>query len=212
MKKILIIFLTLLVICATFSGCGKTEIQVPDYKQELLDLGFSNPEQAYSTVEIPIWNVGLPGSVVATVMRTVDGNWIYDPNYENDLNQIAEICSHPQAFKLVGLVDNANTLTFRVHVKNVDYYGYSDWKLIKEDNSGGGVYDFYQVSSDEWNPRMSNAEWDGGGYIPDISMETIRKLAAERFKDDPYGQSTKELPNDSVLSTVWNFEKGELIE
>ena len=219
MKKILVIFLTLLVICATFSGCGKTEAssgsKTPDYNQELLDLGFINPEEmSFSTDEIPVWQVELPNNYLIYVSRTIEGSWSYNPYLESDLAAISEICAHHNALELVGFVDNDKTPTFRIHVDNVAFYGYRDWNLVEEDRwGGGGIYDFHKVSDDKWDTRMSITEWSCEGYIPNVSLDTIKQLAVKYFDSNPYGTHYDYNPVDeAVLSCVWNYEKGELIE
>lgn len=190
------------------TGCKKAE--VPNYKQELIDLGFSNPESSNSSDEIPIWTVYVDNTYI-NVMRDINGKWIYDPLFEENVRYMNSYYHRKPGIKLVGLVKD-QVPRFRVHCDATNFAGYKNWKFISKDGFGGGDCDIYKISESEWSPTMPNPQYKEAGYIPNVSVEIIKKLAAERYKDDPYGHGTDRLVNDFLYSTVWDFHTGKLKE
>ena len=215
MKKLIALFLVLF-ITVSLSGCGHPKAE-PDYKKELTDLGFYDPQDTKLVTKTVVWSVAVSKDTSVQrvpLLRAIDGSWFYSKPWAEDVSTIEEFCDNNRSgMEFAGWV--TDTLSphpmAEVKVYNRRYTGYNSWHLVKKGAFGRGYFLFSKNIMDKWVPApYVNYSEPNFGYIPNISLAKLKSEAVKYYKMDPP-------ESDSTLgwfpySTVWDFEKGGLKE
>lgn len=208
MKKVIMVVVLSFLVLFFATGCA-AKSNAEDYSSELESLGFTNPKELMNE-PIPVWTVTIPNNELLIEVVKADSGWIYDPYWQKDLESLQGM-SNDKTQLVMHQFENSPCVM--VHVVNYKYYAFRDWVLIKEDGNGGGYYYLYKNSADPiWDPVAANG-YEAPGYIPNVSMQTIKDGAVKFFADDPYGNkiyTDDESLYADVYSSVWDFKKGGL--